>query len=77
MGNLCRDYLIAHDGPRATPAEQAGHIETTFNHTYTKAGTYTLEASVTSAPWEGFRSPYSSYAEATIPVTVHNGLVVD
>lgn len=77
MGNLCRDAIIPHDGPRPTPPEQPGHIEVTFNHTYTRNGTFLLSASVISAEWAGYRTPYSSYAEASFDVVVHPVLVVD
>lgn len=74
--SLCRDALIPVDSPRPTPPEQPGHIELTFSHVYERGGIYTVEASVWSAEWNGVPSPYSSYASATIDVTVFGDIPI-
>jgi hypothetical protein len=73
--NLCRDFLLA--GVHPTPAEEPGHVEVSDTHVYTQPGSFTIIASVWSAEYVGYTSPYSSYVEANIPVQVHPTLVVD
>ena len=69
--NLCRDYLIPHEGPRPTPPQQPGHVIVRFTHVYGTPGGRTIVGTVRSSRYEGYRSPYADEARADLPVVVH------
>jgi len=69
--SLCRDALVITPDPRPTPPEVPGRIRRSATHTYTAAGPATITGSVWSSAWHGYNEPYSSFAEAEIPVVVH------
>ncbi|HJR24690.1 MAG TPA: hypothetical protein VJ804_04405 [Acidimicrobiales bacterium] len=69
--SFCRDFVIAWEDPRPTPKEEPGHVLQYHAHTYDTPGTKTITGSVWSAEYDGYTSPYSSRAIATLQIQVH------
>ncbi len=72
-GSLCYDVLIPPGtGPKpAPPARQAGAVDKTVNHTYSKAGDFKIEVDITTGG-DPHRNPYSSGVTVTLPIHVRS-----
>jgi hypothetical protein len=71
-GSSCRDTVQPTNEPQPTPAEEHGHVQRTFTHTYSSETTDpTVDVSVWSGPDDGKRYPYNSLANIELRLTVH------
>jgi len=62
-------YCPAQYGPWTPPAKQQGTVNTTWDHTYTQPGTYTITFNVRSA-MQDCNNPYASQADLKTTVVV-------
>jgi hypothetical protein len=62
-------YCPKQYGPWAPPAKQDGKLNTTYDHTYAKTGTYTIHFDVRSAMQE-CNNPYASAADLQVTIFV-------
>jgi hypothetical protein len=70
-GSLCRDALVAPQGPEPTPAKEHGHVVKQYTHTYTKAQTYLVDVTAWSSDFNGHPHPYDNYSSAELHLSVH------
>ena len=72
QGNLCHDTVSPTDPePQPTPAEQPGHVDLTFKHTYDTPGERIVYVDVWSGPDDGHKPhPYHSTAAGEIKLVV-------